>query len=213
MKRTILLLLAALMLGGIFAGVAIAADGQKLQITGVNYTKFLWGNRRYDGSMYNFTTIPGEGFGDNGQGTEIELLLNSKPSSKVEVTGRLKSRFNQNQWTNFGPVYIFGDSNGFQDINFYLDGTLIGTSEVEFFPLEQAGWTTNHDFDACSRVTTTPSTALPTITTSITNTQANNGGTTTITPASGIIIVTLGPLRPFFWSSSLEGFTMAHWAS
>ncbi len=52
--------------------------------------------------MYNFTTIPGEGFGDNGQGTEFELLFNSKPSSKIEVNGRIKSRFNQNQWTNWG---------------------------------------------------------------------------------------------------------------
>ncbi|MEZ4389259.1 MAG: hypothetical protein R3D98_17065 [Candidatus Krumholzibacteriia bacterium] len=85
-----------------FAVPAGAADGQKLQWTGVNYTKFLSGNRHYGGSMYNFTTIPGEGFGDNGQGTEFELLFNSKPSSKIEVNGRIKSRFNQNQWTNWG---------------------------------------------------------------------------------------------------------------
>jgi len=105
----ILLTLAALMLGGIFAGVVIAADGQLMSWSGVNYTKFLWGNRRYDGSMYNFTTIPGEGYGDNGQGTEFELLFQSRPSSKVEVNGRIKSRFNQNQWTNWGG---FGGSPG-----------------------------------------------------------------------------------------------------
>ena len=35
--------------------------------------------------MYNFTTIPGEGYGDNGQGTELELLLNARLSSQVEV--------------------------------------------------------------------------------------------------------------------------------
>lgn len=101
MKRTLTLLLLALLLVGA-AGTAAAADGQKLQWTGVNYTKFLWGNRHYDGSMYNFTTIPGEGYGDNGQGTEFELLFSSKPSTKVEVNGRIKSRFNQNQWTNWG---------------------------------------------------------------------------------------------------------------
>ncbi len=83
-------------------GEAPAADGQTLRWTGVNYTKFLWGNRHIDGSMYNFTTIPGEGFGDNGQATEFEILFQSRPSSKIEVNGRIKSRFNQNHWTNFG---------------------------------------------------------------------------------------------------------------
>src|SRR6188768_1489220 len=76
-----------------------AADGQTLLITGEDYTKWLWGTQRYDGSVYNFTTVPGEGYGDNGQGTEINLLLASKPSKYVEVTGRIQSRFNQNQWT------------------------------------------------------------------------------------------------------------------
>lgn len=81
---------------------AFAADGQTLLITGEDYTKWLWGTQRNDGSVYNFTTVPGEGYGDNGQGTEINLLLASKPSKYVEVTGRIQSRFNQNQWTNFG---------------------------------------------------------------------------------------------------------------
>jgi hypothetical protein len=57
-----------------------AADGQTLLITGEDYTKWLWGTQRTDGSLYNFTSIPGEGYGDNGQGTEIKLLLASKPS-------------------------------------------------------------------------------------------------------------------------------------
>lgn len=84
------------------AAAAWAADGQTLLITGEDYTKWLWGTQRTDGSVYNFTTVPGEGYGDNGQGTELVLLLASKPSKYVEVTGRVKSRFNQNQWTNFG---------------------------------------------------------------------------------------------------------------
>lgn len=81
---------------------ASAADGQTLLITGEDYTKWLWGNQRTDGSLYNFTTIPNEGYGDNGQGTEINLLLASRPSKLIEVTGRIQSRFSQNQWTNFG---------------------------------------------------------------------------------------------------------------
>nr|MEE4269177.1 hypothetical protein [Candidatus Krumholzibacteria bacterium] len=102
MKRTHVIVLTILAMAWLVTGAALAADGQKLQWTGVNYTKFLWGNQRLDGSMYNFTTIPGEGGGDNGQATEFELLFQSKPSSKVEVNGRIKSRFNQNHWTNFG---------------------------------------------------------------------------------------------------------------
>ena len=56
---------------------AIAQDAPKLQIGGTTYTKWLYGNLREQGAMYNFTTIPGEGYGDNGQGTELELLLNA----------------------------------------------------------------------------------------------------------------------------------------
>src|SRR5262245_12715881 len=78
-----------------------AADGQPLLITGEDYTKWLWGTQHTDGSVYNFTTVPGEGYGDNGQGTEIDLYLFSKPAKNVEVQGRLQSRFNQNQWTNY----------------------------------------------------------------------------------------------------------------
>ncbi len=102
MKRLLITALAALALVGVLAGPGFAANGQTLQITGATYTKWLWGSMQYDGSMYNFTTVPGEGYGDNGQGSEIELLLQSKISSKVEVNGRIHSRFNQNQWTNFG---------------------------------------------------------------------------------------------------------------
>jgi len=82
--------------------VAVAQDAPKLQIGGTTYTKWLWGNLRDQGAMYNFTTIPGEGYGDNGQGTELELLLNARLSSQVEVRGRIHSRFSQNFWTNFG---------------------------------------------------------------------------------------------------------------
>jgi hypothetical protein len=78
------------------------AQGTIMTIVGESYMKWLWGDQRTDGSLYNFTTIPGEGYGDNGQGTEINLLLASKPSKYIEVTARIQSRFSQNQWTNFG---------------------------------------------------------------------------------------------------------------
>ncbi|MFY9821120.1 MAG: hypothetical protein WAM82_07045 [Thermoanaerobaculia bacterium] len=81
---------------------AFAVDGQTMIITGEDYTKWLWGTQRTDDSVYNFTTVPGEGYGENGQGTEIDLYLFSKPNKYVEVQGRLQSRFNQNEWTNYG---------------------------------------------------------------------------------------------------------------
>ncbi len=84
------------------AGYAFAEEKSKLVIGGTTYTKWLWGNMRNDGSVYSFTTVPGEGYGDNGQGSEVELLLDAKLSRAVEVRARLHSRFNQNQWTNYG---------------------------------------------------------------------------------------------------------------
>lgn len=84
------------------AAPAIAQDAPKLEIGGTTYTKWLYGNLRDQGALYNFTTVPGEGYGDNGQGTELELLLHARLSSQVEVRGRIHSRFSQNFWTNFG---------------------------------------------------------------------------------------------------------------
>lgn len=98
--RMICLIVAALMLAGMAA--SLQAEEFKLNLGGAIYTKWLWGNQRYDGSMYNFTTVPGEGYGDNGQGSEIELILQGRVSKSVEIKARLHSRFNQNQWTNFG---------------------------------------------------------------------------------------------------------------
>ncbi len=99
--RLVLVGLAALLVLGV-APPADAQDQYGLNLSGYIYTKWLWGNLRYDGSLYNFTTVPGEGFGDNGQGTEFELFFNSKVSDQVEIGGRIKARFNQNFWTNFG---------------------------------------------------------------------------------------------------------------
>jgi len=100
----------SLLLAAVLLMPALAqAQTQTLVFTGINYTKWLWGDQRLDGSLYNFTSIPSEGFGDNGQGTEFELLVHSKPSKYIEVSGRLKARFNQNLWTNFGG---FGNPDG-----------------------------------------------------------------------------------------------------
>jgi hypothetical protein len=84
------------------ASASLAQEAPKLQIGGTTYTKWLYGNTRQQGAMFNFTTIPGESSGDNGIGTELELLLNARLSSAVEVRGRIHSRFSQNFWSNFG---------------------------------------------------------------------------------------------------------------
>ena len=98
------------------AGYAQQPAPSTINISGVTYTKWLWGNQRFDGSLYNFTNVPGEGWGDNGQGTEIELLVAAKPNRYLEVSGRIHSRFSQNFWTNFGG---FGgtESGGCSDPN------------------------------------------------------------------------------------------------
>ena len=86
----------------LWAVPAVGQEGPSLTIGGTTYTKWLWGTNRDGGALYNFTTVPGEGYGDNGQGTELELLIDAKLSRQVEVKARLHSRFNQNQWTNYG---------------------------------------------------------------------------------------------------------------
>jgi hypothetical protein len=98
-NKTIVLLMACALV--LVAAVAQAQES-KLTFSGTVYTKWLWGNAQNDGSLYNFTTVPGEGYGDNGQGSEIELMPHAKLSNKVEVKARIHSRFSQNEWTNFG---------------------------------------------------------------------------------------------------------------
>ena len=102
MRSTRTIVLALLLVAVATSGTALAQQGPTFTLGGTTYTKWLWGNQRDQGSMYNFTTIPGEGYGNNGQGTEIELLLNAKVSKAVEVKARLHSRFSQNFWTNGG---------------------------------------------------------------------------------------------------------------
>jgi len=103
------LVIGAILLIGLIAAPLAA----QITIGGTTYTKFLWGNQRDQGALYNFTTVPGEGYGDNGQGTEIELLVNGKLSKKLAISARIHSRFNQNYWTNYGG---FGGTNpAFQD--------------------------------------------------------------------------------------------------
>ncbi|HVN33208.1 MAG TPA: hypothetical protein VMT45_14620 [Thermoanaerobaculaceae bacterium] len=80
----------------------VRAEDFSLHLGGATYTKWLWGTQRYDGSLYNFTTVPGEGYGDNGQGSELELWVNQKVSPKIYIYARIHSRFNQNEWTNGG---------------------------------------------------------------------------------------------------------------
>jgi len=100
MKKAATILFALLVLGG--ASLALAEDQFGLIISGDTYTKWLWGNQRDFGSMYNFTTVPGEGYGNNGQGSEVELYLKGQLNKKISLYARLHSRFNQNFWTNMG---------------------------------------------------------------------------------------------------------------
>jgi hypothetical protein len=91
------------------AGVALAQTGPEFTLGGEIYYKWLWGNNREQGALYNFTTIPGEGYGDNGQASQLDLKGKGQLNSKVSFNFRIESRFNQNFWTNFGG---FGYQNG-----------------------------------------------------------------------------------------------------
>lgn len=96
MKRMAVLLFAVLVVAG--AGPAYA----QLSWDGNIYNKFLWGTDRLGTGLYNYTTIPGEGFGDSGQGTQLELYLRARFAKKVEFRATIQSRFNRNFWTNAG---------------------------------------------------------------------------------------------------------------
>jgi len=96
-------LIPVLVIASIFLVTGVVrAEDFSLHLNGATYTKWLWGTQRWDGSLYNFTPVPGEGWGDNGQGSELELIINQKISPKVYIYARIHSRFNQNEWTNGG---------------------------------------------------------------------------------------------------------------
>lgn len=100
MKKHNLVLAAAI--AALLAGPANAQPGE-LEWFGNVYAKFLDGNRAFQGALYNNVgDSPGEAGGDQGQGVEFELMFRNQVSSQVEIGGRLKARFNQNFWTNFG---------------------------------------------------------------------------------------------------------------
>jgi hypothetical protein len=100
MNRRNLVLAAAV--GAVLAGPAQAVAGE-MEWFGNVYAKFLDGDRRLQGALYNNAeTTPGESGGDQGQGIEFELIFRNQVSNQVEIGGRLKARFNQNFWTNFG---------------------------------------------------------------------------------------------------------------
>lgn len=107
-RMTVLFLICAVAL----CASVVQAQESKLTFSGTVYTKWLWGNQQTDGAMYNFTTVPGEGYGDNGQASEIELMPYARLSNKVEVKARIHSRFNQNHWTNFGGFGGDASANG-----------------------------------------------------------------------------------------------------
>jgi len=80
-----------------------AAEPGEIKWFGSVYAKFLDGNRNINNALYNNAeTTPGEAGGDQGQGIEFELMFNAQVSKQVELGGRIKARFNQNFWANFG---------------------------------------------------------------------------------------------------------------
>ena len=94
----------------VFLALAAPADAQ-IWFDGNIYMKFLWGTDRLGTALYNFTAVPGEGLGDSGQGTQMELFLNGKIGKKIQFKASMQSRFNRNYWTNFGG-YFGQDCNG-----------------------------------------------------------------------------------------------------
>jgi hypothetical protein len=83
--------------------LAQSSEVGQIKWFGSIYAKFLDGNRRFENALYNNAeTTPGEAGGDQGQGIEFELMFNSQVSKQVEIGGRIKARFNQNFWANFG---------------------------------------------------------------------------------------------------------------
>ena len=83
---------------GMIALPALAQE-RGLQWNGTIYTKWIDGNRNTNGGLYNNSEF---GSGDQGQGTEFEMLFKANVSKKVEIGGRLKARFDQNFWSNGG---------------------------------------------------------------------------------------------------------------
>jgi len=101
MKTRNLALAAAV--GAALAAPATTVNAGEMEWFGSVYAKFLDGDRRFENALYNNAeTTPGEAGGDQGQGIEFELMFRNVVSKQVEIGGRLKARFNQNFWTNFG---------------------------------------------------------------------------------------------------------------
>lgn len=95
------------LLAVVVVGMAAPASAQ-LTFDGNVYTKFLWGTDRLASALYAFTTIPGEGLGDSGQGSQLEFFIRAKFARKVELRTTIQSRFIRNFWTNgggFGPPF------------------------------------------------------------------------------------------------------------
>ena len=106
MKKRNLILAAAV---GAALGLPVSAQAE-IEWFGNVYAKFLDGDRAIHGALYNnVVDAPGERGGDQGQGIEFELMFRSVVSSQVEIGGRIKARFNQNFWTNFGGFGRYED--------------------------------------------------------------------------------------------------------
>jgi len=104
--KTVVLLL--LIVGLLPVGTAYA----KLDLGGTIYIKWLDGNRHLQNGLQSNAE---NNNGDQGQGTELEILLSGTVSEQVEFGARLKNRFNRNYWSNmggFGGGYTYDAGSG-----------------------------------------------------------------------------------------------------
>ncbi len=128
MRKFFGIALLAVLVATLFAPMAMAQSSTgKVTVSGVVYTKWLWGNMRRDIALQNFTDGPGDTYGDNGQGTEVYVYLDSRLSRAVQVHAAFASRFYSNLWTNFGG---WGNPSGSNDCTGNPAGTVPNCGEA-----------------------------------------------------------------------------------
>jgi len=97
---------------GLAAPAVQAQDYGQLKWSGSIYMKFLDGNRQHNFSLSNsFDATPGESGGDQGQGMELDLFLNSQLSKQVEFYARVQSRLHRAFWANYAGFAVPGFPN------------------------------------------------------------------------------------------------------
>jgi len=87
-------------------------DPNQLKWSGDIYMKFLDGNRAQNwSSVNNFDSTPGESGGDQGQVSELDLMLTGPVSKQVEMYARIQSRSYRGFWANYNGFAVPGYPN------------------------------------------------------------------------------------------------------